>query len=348
MYRPISNPPNPWAGPLVEYLGPAPPARLEVFEEQARSIVVRNESDDIPFTYSVNPYRGCQHACAYCYARTGHRYLDWGAGTDFDTKIVVKTNAAELLERRLGSRSWRGDWLAFSGVTDPYQPLEASYGLTRACLEVCLRHRTAVSIITKAALVRRDVELLAGLKRAAGAHVHLSIPFLDESICRAIEPLAPPPRLRLAAIESLAAAGIPVGVALAPILPGLNDAEIPAILERAREAGASSAFLILARLPGDVRPVFEERLRSALPLRAARVLAGIEDARAGQSRAQRSAFGTRMSGAGPRWQAIERLFDLHCRRLGLANGEESALEVLPPRPSSTPKMQQRELFPESP
>lgn len=331
MPRRVSNPPNPWAGPHVEYIGAPPAAALEVYEETAKSIVTRNESDDVPFTYGVNPYRGCQHACAYCYARAGHRYLDWGVGTDFDTKLVAKVNAPELLEVHLRKRSWTGDWLAFSGVTDPYQPLEASYGLTRSCLEVCHRYQNPVGIITKGALVRRDAELLGELARSAGAHVHLSIPFADEQTCRAVEPSAPSPRTRFEALRVLADAGVPVGVAVAPVLPGLNDSHIPEILERAAAAGASSAFMLLGRLSSEVRPVFEERLHGALPGKAARVLSGLDDARAGQSAEERSSFGGRMRGSGPRWETIEQLFALHCRRHGLRLDREEVLAVVAPR-----------------
>jgi DNA repair photolyase len=328
MARRVSNPLNPWAGPHVEYLGPPPEVALEVYEERAKSIVTTNDSPDVPFRFSVNPYRGCQHACAYCYARSGHHYLDWGAGTDFDSKIVVKTNAAELLEHKLRSRSWAGDWIAFSGVTDAYQPLEAGYGLTRACLEVCLRAANPVGIITKGSLVRRDAELLGRLQRAAGAHVYVSIPFADGAQCRAIEPWAPPPSARFETLRVLAGAGVPVGVALAPVLPGLNDSQIPEVLERAAEAGASSAFLILARLTAPVREVFEARLTEALPAKAAKVLAGIDDARAGQAPGQHTHFGARMRGAGPRWAAIEQLFALHCRKYDLMLNREESLDVL--------------------
>jgi DNA repair photolyase len=171
MPRFVSNPPNPWASQHVELLGEPPPAELTVYEERAKSIVASNDSPDIPFRYSVNPYRGCFHACAYCYARPGHQHLGFGAGTDFDRRIVVKTNAAELLRKRFLSRAWRGDLLAFSGVTDCYQPLEAGYGLTRACLSVCLEFRNPVAVVTKGALVRRDAALLADLAREAAATV---------------------------------------------------------------------------------------------------------------------------------------------------------------------------------
>lgn len=331
MPRPVSNPPNPWASEHVEWLEPPPPARLEVYEEEAKSILSRNDSPDVPFTWSVNPYRGCQHACAYCYARPGHQYLGFGAGTDFDTKIVVKRNAPELLRAALARRSWKRDWIAFSGVTDCYQPLEASYGLTRECLRACLEHRNRVGVITKSALVRRDAQLLAELDRAAGAHVHVSVPFADEANARALEPFASAPSTRFETIRRLADAGVPTGVAIAPVIPGLNDPQIPAILERAAEAGATSAFLILLRLAAEVRPVFEERLAEAFPDRAAKVLRALEECRSGQTRAERGAFGTRMTGAGPRWEAVEGLFRLHCRRLELRTTREDSLEVLSPR-----------------
>ena len=331
MPRRVANPPNPWTRVQVEWLGEPPEARVEVYEERARSILARNDSPDVPFTWSVNPYRGCQHACAYCYARPGHELLGFGAGTDFDTKIVVKTNAAELLSMELARSRLEGEWIAFSGVTDPYQPLEAAYGLTRACLEVCLARSVPVGIVTKGALVRRDVDLLARLHERAGAEVHVSIPFLDADRARAVEPWAPAPRLRLDAVRCLAEAGLPVGVAVAPVIPGLNDEEIPRVLEAAAAAGATRAFLILLRLTAPVRAVFEERLRAALPDRAERVLHALDDARSGQTRAERGDFGTRFVGAGPRWEAIRSLYAVTCRRLGLATGSGGPLEDLGPR-----------------
>lgn len=342
MPRPISNPPNPWLSEHVEWLGEPPSVELRVHEERAKSILATNDSPDVPFRWSVNPYRGCQHACAYCYARTGHQYLGFGAGTDFDSQIVVKLNAPELLARALAAKSWRGEWIAFSGVTDCYQPLEASYGLTRACLEVCLEHGNRVGVITKSALIRRDVELLAKLHKKAGVQVHLSIPFADEEQCRAIEPFAAAPRTRFETVRALAQAGIPVGVAIAPVIPGLNDPQIPKILKAAREAGATSAFLILLRLAGEVRPVFEERLTAAFPNRVAKVLHALEESRAGFRPEKRGDFGARMTGSGPRWAAILDLFQLHCRRLGLDITQEATLDVLAPAHGA--QWRQGELF----
>ncbi len=347
MPRPVSNPPNPWASMHVEWLGEPPPARLEVFEEEARSVVSENDSPDVPFRWSVNPYRGCIHGCAYCYARPGHQYLGWGAGTDFDRKIVVKVNAPSVLARELSRASWRRESITFSGVTDCYQPLEASYGLTRRCLEVCRAHRTPVAIITKGTLIRRDRELLAAMKAESLASVYISIPFLDDATARRIEPFAAAPSQRFETLRLLSEAGIPTGIALAPVIPGLNDSEIPRILDRAKAAGANRAFLVLLRLPAEVRPVFEERLREAFPLRAERVLHAVRDTRAGRWNDPR--FGARMEGTGPRWEAVRGLFDLHCRRLGL-NSKEEESESAPneggpaPEIAAEPVYQQSTLF----
>jgi DNA repair photolyase len=328
--RRARNPPNPWHSSHVEWLGEPPPVALEVFEEEAKSIVASNDSPDVGFEHSVNPYRGCQHACAYCYARPTHQYIDLGAGTDFETKIVVKVNAPELLERELAARRWRKGRpvLAFSGVTDCYQPLEASYGLTRRCLEVCHRFRHPVYVITKGALVRRDVELLARMSRAGGAGVAVSIPFADDGDARRIEPFASAASTRFETLRRLSEAGIETSVAIAPLIPGLNDAQVPEILERARAAGASSAFLVLLRLPAEVRPVFVERLRECYPERAGKVLGALREMRGGAL--NRSEFGARMRGEGPRWQAIERLFRLQCRKLGLDTGPDRSAQAPEP------------------
>jgi DNA repair photolyase len=319
MPRPISNPPNPWASTEVAWLEEPPPARLEVFEERARSIIARNQSPDIPFRHSVNPYRGCQHGCAYCYARPGHQHLGFGAGTDFETRIVVKTNAPELLRAELARAGWRGrERLVLSGVTDCYQPLEACYRLTRGLLEVCLEFRQPVTLITKSALVRRDLDVLAKLQARAGAAVYVSIPFADAERCRRIEPATASPATRFATLRALAGAGIPCGVSVSPLIPSLNDADVPAVLTQAAEAGATSAFLTLVRLPAEVEPVFLERLREAFPDRADRVLHAIEEARGGKR--NESAFGRRMTGRGARWEATAELFRIHARRLDLTIG----------------------------
>jgi DNA repair photolyase len=314
--RPVANPPNPWLSSHTELLGVAPDQELCVFEEQAKSIVAENQSPDIPFRWSVNPYRGCFHGCAYCYARPTHQYLGFGAGTDFERNLIVKTNAAKLLREKLQRSSWRGENIVFSGVTDCYQPLEASYGLTRACLEVCAEFRQPIGIITKGALVERDVDLLAGLAEHGAATVFVSVPFADAADSRAIEPFVALPERRLRAMRRLADAGVPVGVSVSPLIPGLNDHQVPAILEAARDAGATQAFHVLLRLPAEVEQVFRERLQAAFPLRAAKVLSLVKAMRGGKSNDAR--FGARMRGEGARYQLMADLFAKTASKLGLA------------------------------
>ncbi len=311
----VSNPPNPWQSVHAEWIGEPPAAELEVYEEESKSIISENQSPDVGFRFSVNPYRGCFHACSYCYARPTHQYLGWGAGTDFDRKIVVKVNAPELLRREMSRRSWKGETLVFSGVTDCYQPLEAVYGITRKCLEVCAEFRNPVGIVTKGALVRRDIDILSRLARESEAVVYVSVPFADDAAGRAMEPNASLPSQRIETIALLSAAGIRTGVSVAPVIPGLNDSDIAAVLSRAREAGARSAFLTLLRLPAEVLPVFEERLADAFPDRAARIWSNLEQTRGGKKNESR--FGARMEGVGPRWAASESLFEIECRRLGI-------------------------------
>jgi len=314
--RRVDNPPNPYLSEHREWLEPPPLARLEVYEESAGSILSKNDSPDLPFTWSLNPYRGCQHACAYCYARPYHEYLGHGAGTDFDTKLVVKTNAPELLDRSLRHRRWTGEEIMFSGVTDCYQPIEAVYGVTRRCLEVCLKHANPVGVITKGCLIMRDADLLAELNEKAGVHVIVSIPFADAANCALIEPQAPAPSRRFAVVRHLADAGLSVGVFVSPIIPGLTDKDVPAILEQAAAAGATSAGYTALRLAPSVEAVFVERLRSLLPLRADRILNRIRDSRGGSLNDSR--FGHRMRGSGTYWESIRSLFEIYRMRYGLA------------------------------
>jgi DNA repair photolyase len=313
--RPISNPPNPWSSEAVEYLdGEQPPAELQVYEDHTREILSRNDSPDVGFRWSVNPYRGCFHACAYCYARPSHEYLSFGAGTDFERRIVVKPQAPELLREAFDAPKWHGETVVFSGVTDCYQPLEASYRLTRACLEVCVEYRNPAGIITKSPLVERDVDVLAELSRVARASVMVSVPIWDEAKARAIEPYVTTPARRMRVIERLARAGIDVGVMVAPIIPGLNDEDIAQVLEAARAAGATRAGTVLLRLPGPVKEVFAERVRAAMPLRAERILRRIRETRGGALYDSR--FSVRGSGEGPYAEAIAALFASAAQRLG--------------------------------
>jgi DNA repair photolyase len=312
---PVANPPNPWASTSVEYLEGAPELKLQVYEDQSRGILAKNDSPDLGFTYSVNPYRGCFHACAYCYARPSHEYLSFGAGTDFDRKIVVKLRAAALLRAAFAKKSWKRQIVMFSGVTDCYQPLEASYRLTRACLEVCAEAANPVAVITKAPLVERDIDVLQSLARVASAHVVLSVPIWDPERARAVEPFVATPARRMRSVRALAEAGISVGVNVAPIIPGLNDEEIPKVLAAARDAGATSAGCSLLRLPGSVAQVFEERMRAAMPLRVDRILHRIRETRGGALNDSR--FGVRGRGEGPYATAIRALFVVTATRLGL-------------------------------
>ncbi len=322
----VDNPPNPWATTDVDWLGEPPPARLEVFHDHTREILSVNDSPDIPFKYGLNPYRGCFHGCAYCYARPSHEFLSFGAGTDFERKIVVKPEAPALLEARFRRRDWQGELVCVSGNTDCYQPLEASYRLTRRCLEVCAAFRNPVGIITKSPLVERDVDVLARLRDEAHVAVTISVPFIDPAHARALEPYVPPPTRRIEAIRRLAAAGIPVGVNVAPVIPGLSDGQMAEILARAREAGAQWAGTVLLRLPGPVAGVFEKRLRAALPDRAERVLRRVEETRAGARNDPR--FGSRMRGEGEYAEIVRGLFEQTRRRLGY--GEH------PPLPAPSP------------
>lgn len=331
---PIANPANPWASTIVDYVDEAdpddpdrplaPPARLQVYEDKTRQILSRNDSPDVHFGWSVNPYRGCFHACAYCYARPSHEYLSFGAGTDFDRKLVVKPEAASLLRAAFERPSWTGDLVVFSGVTDCYQPLEATRRLTRACLEVCRDFRQPVGVITKSPLVERDIDLLVELGGASRASVTISIPFWDAERARAIEPYVATPQRRMKTLERLARAGVEVGVNVAPVIPGLNDEEIGTILVAAKDAGAQHAGMVLLRLPTSVAPVFEERLRERLPLRAEKVLRRIREAHGGKL--YDSTWGVRGRGEGPYASAISTLFESTATRLGLRT---RAMEPVP-------------------
>jgi DNA repair photolyase len=316
----LENPPNrfesvhiEWDGEDLE--GEAPLAKLEVFEETARSIVAENTSPDLGFRFSINPYRGCYHGCAYCYARPTHPYLGFGAGTDFERKIVVKKNAVALLRETFEKKRWQGELIALSGNTDCYQPLEAKYALTRGLLEVMDEYQNPVGIITKNALVRRDIDVLTRLAKRASVRVTFSIAFADDALGRAMEPWASPISRRFEAMKALSDAGIEVGQSLAPVIPGLNESDIPELLERGHAAGARYAFITLVRLSGEVLPIFVERLERAVPLRAEKVKNAILEMRRGAMNDSR--FGSRMTGSGERWKTIEQLFRLHVKRLGM-------------------------------
>ena len=312
--RYVENPPNPWLTHSVEWIGEPPAARIEVFEEtETRSIISSNDSPDVAFDHSINCYRGCLHGCTYCFSRPTHEYLGYGAGTDFERKIIAKVRAPELLRKELMKPSWKGDEIVFSFTSDPYIPLEANYKLTRRCLEVCAEFRNPVGIVTKSALIRRDVDVLQRLKQDASVGVFFSIPFADYDIARAVEPFAPSPNARFEAMKTLADAGIEVGIGIAPTIPGLST-DIPGLLQRAKDCGATKAFINMLRLPGSVAPYFEQRLREKLPTKADRVLNRIRDARGGKLNS--SVFGERMRGQGQYWEAQHKLFEVYSKRLG--------------------------------
>jgi DNA repair photolyase len=293
-----------------------PPLRTTVTPDAARTIITRNDSPDIGFDRSINPYRGCEHGCVYCYARPSHAWLGLSPGLDFESRLFHKPAAAALLRRELSRPGYRCDVLAMGTNTDPYQPIERRFALTRSILEVLSEHRHPVAIVTKSHLVTRDLDILAPMARLGLACVAISITTLDRSLARRLEPRAPSPARRLQAIEALAGAGVPAAVMVAPVIPGLTDHELEPILEAASRAGAQSAGYVLLRLPLEVGPLFSEWLQRHHPLRARRVLQAVRDTRNG--RLNTPEFGERMRGTGPRAALLSRRFDVACRRLRLA------------------------------
>jgi DNA repair photolyase len=289
--------------------------RTQFLADRSQSIISENDSPDVPFRYSLNPYRGCEHGCAYCYARPSHEYLGFNAGIDFESKILVKDQAPDLFRRWLARDGWQPEMICFSGITDCYQPAERRLRLTRACLEVALEARQPVGVITKNALVTRDLDVLTEMARLKLVHVSLSVTTLDEELARRMEPRTSPPSARLRAITELAAAGVPTRAMCAPVIPGLNDSEIPRLLAAAKRAGAMGAGYVLLRLSGSVRPVFLDWLAQSEPTRAARVESLIRQTREGSLNDTR--FGSRMKGTGLIARQIEQTFRTFARRFKL-------------------------------
>ncbi len=287
----------------------------QLFADTTRTIIATNDSPDVGMEATLNPYRGCEHGCIYCYARPGHEYLGLSSGLDFESKIFVKYEAARLLEGELSSPKWQPKTIFFSGVTDCYQPIERELKITRQCLEVLADFKNPVGVITKNHLVARDIDLLSDMASWHGAYVTLSITSLDGHLARTMEPRASQPHLRLKAIESLASAGIPVGIMIGPAIPGLNDHEIPAILKAAADAGARSAHYTMIRLPHAVKDHFQTWLNEHFPDRAQRVLNHIRDTRGGKL--YESAFGSRMRGEGVYADQVEHMMTLFKKRYGL-------------------------------
>lgn len=295
-----------------------PPPKTTVTVQLARSIIARNDSPDIPFTQSINPYQGCEHGCIYCYARPSHAYLDLSPGIDFETRLYAKPQAAALLRAELAKPGYRCDPIALGANTDPYQPIEREWRVTRSILEVLAQCEHPFTIVTKSALVERDIDLIAPMAAKRMARVYVSITTLDRELARRMEPRAAAPQRRLQTVKALADAGIPVGVMTAPIIPQLNDRDLEAILEAAAAHGASSAGWVLLRLPREVAPLFREWLDIHYPQRAAHVMSLVRQMRGGRD--YESGFGSRMRGEGAFSALIARRFELACARLGLDRG----------------------------
>jgi len=294
----------------------APPALpTEVTEERARSIIAHNDSPDVPFEQSVNPYRGCEHGCIYCYARPSHAYLELSPGLDFETKLFAKTNAVDLLKAELSRRGYQAKPMAFGTNTDCYQPIERRYKIMRGLLEVLAECEHPLTIVTKSALIERDIDLLAPMAKKNLVKAFLSITTLDHRLARTLEPRAASPRRRLDAIRALASAGIPCGVMVAPLIPALTDSSLEAVLEAGAAAGASMAGWILLRLPNEVRPLFKEWLANHHPQRADHVISIVRQSRGGRENDPR--FGSRMTGSGKFVELIAKRFEIACKRFGL-------------------------------
>jgi DNA repair photolyase len=336
------NPPHRFGGPQPvpdidddpEFLDELRNRPTEYLSDRSRTIVAENDSPDVGFRFSINPYRGCAHGCAYCYARPYHEYLGLSAGLDFETKIFVKEAAPDLFRDFLQREQWVPEPIGMAGVTDPYQPAERQFLLTRRCLEVAAEAFQPIALITKNALVLRDLDILRRMAAANLVQVNVSLTTLDASLARSMEPRTSTPAARLRAIRGLREAGVPVRVLMAPVIPGLTDCEIPALLAAAKDAGAQAAGYILLRLPLSVAPVFLEWLKRTQPDRAARVESRIREVRGG--RLNDSEFGTRMRGTGELARQIAGLFRLFAKRYGL-DGRLPAIDCTqfrPPRPSS--------------
>jgi DNA repair photolyase len=287
----------------------------QVVETRVRSVLSKNDSPDISFDLSINPYRGCEHGCIYCYARPTHSYLDLSPGLDFETRIVAKVNAAERLRAALAAPAYVPRHLNLGSVTDAYQPAERRLRITRAVLQVLADTQHAFSIITKSSLVERDMDLIAPMAEQRLAAVYLSITTLSPQLARILEPRAAAPYRRLRTMEVLARQGIPVGVSVSPIIPFLNEPELERVLQAARDAGAVSAFTVVLRLPWELNPLFQQWLQQHMPDRASRIMARVRDMRGGQDNDSR--FGSRMRGQGPWAELLRQRFEKACARLGL-------------------------------
>ncbi|MDB6026417.1 MAG: Radical domain protein [Verrucomicrobiales bacterium] len=289
--------------------------RTQIFKDNTQTALTRNDSPDVGFEFSVNPYRGCEHGCIYCFARPTHEFLGWSSGLDFETKILVKENAPALLRKDLSAKKWKPQTVIMSGVTDCYQPLEKKLRITRGCLEVFAEFRNPVAIITKNHLVTRDIDLLQRLAEHNAVRVNVSVTTLDSKLAAVMEPRTSMPEARIDAIRQLSRAGIPVNVMVAPIVPAITDHEIISIIGRAVEAGATSAGYTVMRLPYAVKDLFTQWVQTHFPDRSEKVLNRIRELRGGKL--NDSTWGTRMHGEGIFAEQIAKTFDVACRKFGI-------------------------------
>ncbi len=294
----------------------------QFFRDDSKSVIAKNDSYDVGFEYSFNPYRGCEHGCVYCYARPSHEFLGFSAGTDFESKIMIKKDAPKLLEAEFNKKNYKPDFIMFSGNTDCYQPIERQLEITRETLKVCLKYRNPVSIITKNALIERDIDILKEMAELELVSVSLSVTTLDKDLARKMEPRTSSPERRLQVIGKFADAKIPIGVNIAPVIPGLNDEEIPSILKEASARGAAFAGHIMLRLPYAVKDLFLQWLKTEFPDREKKVINKIREMRGGKL--NDSEFGSRFSGKGELAETIHSLFELSCKKYGL-NRERAVL-----------------------
>ena len=317
-----------WAAPAEAESGDhdPPPLKTIVRIQPARTIISRNDSPDIPFTQSINPYQGCEHGCVYCYARPTHAYLDLSPGLDFETKLFAKPNAAELLRAELAKPGYRCEPIALGANTDPYQPIEREWKITRAVIEVLAQYDHPLTITTKGALIERDLDLLAPMAEKGLVRVFISIAMLDRELARKLDPRAAAPHRRLQIVKALSAAGVPVGVNVAPVIPQLTDRELEAILEAAANAGATHAAWTMLRLPLEVAPLFRDWLAVHYPLRAEHVMSIVRQIRGGKDNESR--FGVRMGGQGEFADLIRKRFAIACKRLELNTDRDAPLDTL--------------------
>ena len=317
-----------WAAPAEAESGDhdPPPLKTIVRIQPARTIISRNDSPDIPFTQSINPYQGCEHGCVYCYARPTHAYLDLSPGLDFETKLFAKPNAAELLRAELAKPGYRCEPIALGANTDPYQPIEREWKITRAVIEVLAQYDHPLTITTKGALIERDLDLLAPMAEKGLVRVFISIAMLDRELARKLDPRAAAPHRRLQIVKALSAAGVPVGVNVAPVIPQLTDRELEAILDASANAGATHAAWTMLRLPLEVAPLFRAWLAVHYPLRAEHVMSIVRQIRGGKDNESR--FGVRMGGQGEFADLIRKRFAITCKRLELNTDRDAPLDTL--------------------